>query len=266
MRRAGFRHTHLSAALAALTALGGACGTDEPTFQALFQGDVFDGWYAYLPSQGINRDPLGIFKLEDGVVHLLDVDTNQSGLEFGYLATEREYEDFHLQFEYRWGEKNFVGFQDSGFFIHAVGPDMLWPRSQECQVMVGDSGSMYMFDYATVETTIDPMKADPTYLEGGQPHKTARNANPFYPRVTHAVQADTVDGWNTVEIIAIGETSEFIVNGVVTFRSTARKQPHPDFPDDPAMDIPLTKGRLVLQQEGAEIFYRNVEIKELPKQ
>ncbi len=262
MRRAGFRHTVIGAA-GVLGALGApACGGKD--FEPLFRGDSFDGWYSYLPSQGIDRDPLGIFKIEDGVVHVLDIDLTQPGLEFGYLATHREYGDFHLRFEYRFTEKNFVGFIDSGFFIHMVGPDMLWPRSQECQVMVGDSGSMYMFDHATIETTIDPANpGNPTYLEGGQPYTTPRAANPFYPRVTHSMANDSPTEWNTVEVIAIGETSEFIVNGHVTFRSTARRQPHPEFPDDPSMDIPLTRGRLVLQEEGAEIFFRNVEVKEL---
>jgi hypothetical protein len=248
---------------AILCALGAPACTSEPEFEPLLPGDDFEGWYSYLPSQGIDRDPLGIFKIEGGVVHLLDVDTAQPGLEFGYLATHREYEDFHLRFEYRWGEKQFVGFKDSGFFIHAVGPDMIWPRSQECQVMVGDTGSMYMFDYATVDTTIDPANPDPTYLEGGRPYTTPRNPNPAYPRVTHSMRFDSETEWNTVEVIAIGETSEFIVNGNVTFRSTARRQPHPDFPDDPSRDIPLTRGRLVLQEEGAEIFYRNLELKRL---
>jgi hypothetical protein len=258
MRQAGFRHTTLAAACFGAA----ACGSSD--FYPLFTGDDFDGWYSYLPSHGIDRDPLGIFKIQDGVVHLLDVDTSQPGLEFGYLATEREFEDFHLRFEYRWGDKQFIGFKDSGFFIHAVGPDMLWPRSQECQVMEGDSGSMYMFDYATVETTIDPASpGNPTYLEGGQPYTTARNANPFYPRITHSMAYDSSTDWNTVEVIAIGETSEFIVNGNVTLRTSARRQPHPERPDDPSMDIPLTRGRLVLQQEGAEIFFRNVELKDL---
>jgi hypothetical protein len=240
-----------------------ACGGAE--FEPLFNGRDLDGWYSWLPSHGIDRDPLGIFQVEDGMIHVLNVDVSQPGLEFGYLATRREYEDFHLRFEYRWGDRQFVGFIDSGFFIHAVGPDMLWPRSQECQVMVGDSGSMYLFDYATVETTIDPAKPEPTYLEGGVPYQTPRNPNPAYPRVTHGMAADSLTGWNTVEVIAIGETSEFIVNGQVTFRSSTRRQPHPDFPDDPSQDIPLTRGRLVLQEEGAEIWYRNVEIMELDR-
>lgn len=253
-------HVRCLALTCALGALG--CG-GEPEFEPLFNGRDTTGWYSYFPSHGIDRDPLGVFKVDGDTVHILDVDTAQPGLEFGYLATHREYENFHLRFEYRWGTKQFIGFKDSGFFIHAVGPDMLWPRSQECQVMEGDSGSMYMFDYATSETTIDPANPDPTYLEGGAPYRTPRNPNPNYPRVSHNMAYDSATEWNTVEVIAIGETSEFIVNGRVTLRTSARRQPHPDAPDDPARDVPLVRGRLVLQEEGAEVLFRNIELKEL---
>jgi hypothetical protein len=34
-------------------------------------------------------------------------------------------------------------------------------------------------------------------------------------------------------------------------------------PGSTARDLPLTKGRILIQQEGAEIYYRNVEIDEL---
>ncbi len=122
--------------------------------------------------------------------------------------------------------------------------------------MVIDTGNTYLFEQAALA---DP---DRTYLAGGTAYTTPRVAEP-YPRVAHDIERDVVDDWNTVEVIVDGEASEFIVNGYTTFRSTARRQPDPAFPDDPAHDLPLTKGRTLIQQEGAEIYYRNVEIEEL---
>jgi hypothetical protein len=92
--------------------------------------------------------------------------------------------------------------------------------------MVIDTGSTYLFEQATLA---DP---NPTYLAGGTAYTTPRVAAP-YPRVAHDMQRDVVDDWNTVQVIVDGETSEFIVNGYTTFRSTARRQPDPAFPDDP---------------------------------
>lgn len=245
-----------------LATLTFGCGQNE--WQPLFNGTDLDGWYTWLPSQGRDSDPLGMFRVEDGMIHILGGDVDPAQFEFGYLATTRDYESFHVRFDYRFGERHYVNFpKDSGFFVAMVGEDKIWPRSQECQVMVMDTGSMYMFENATIETTIDPaIPENPTYLEGGAPYASPRAISP-YPRVTHSAQHDDPEGWNTVEVIVDGQSSEFIVNGQTTFRSTARRQPHPDFPDDPAMDIPLTKGRLLLQQEGAEIYYRNLEIDEL---
>jgi len=130
-------------------------------------------------------------------------------------------------------------------------------------VMIDDSGSMYLFDFATLETTIDPANGVATYLDGGAPYTAPRNALHNYARVSRAPVVDSGTDWNTMEVVVQDASAEFIVNGTTTFRSSGHKQPHPDFPDDPAMDIPLTSGRLVLQQEGSEVFFRNLSIEEL---
>lgn len=245
-----------------LGALAACSGGSQAGFEPLFDGDSLAGWYTWTPSQGRDLDRHQMFAMEGGELHVLGTDIAPAEFEFGYLATEREYQDFHLRFDYRWGGRHYVNFpKDSGFFFAMVGPDQLWPRSIECQVMVMDTGSVYIFDHATVATTIDP--ATGRYLEGGTPIRTPRMAEP-YPRVTHSSAFDVVDDWNTVEVIARGATAELRVNGNVTFRSTDHLQPDPEAPTDPALDIPLTRGRLVIQQEGAEVWYRNVELMELP--
>lgn len=244
--------------------IAAGCGSNPPEWTPLFDGKTLDGWYSYLDGPGRDNDEYGIFRVEDGMIHILGTDLPDGAFHFGYLATTSEYDNFHLRFEYKWGPRNFVGWgPDSGFFIAAVGPDRIWPRSQECQVMAGDTGSMYMFDYATIDTTIDPLAAAPTYLTDGAAYTAPRNAEPNYARVTHSRANDVRDDWNTVEVIANGDSSEFIVNGVTTFRSTGRRQPADGALEDPSQDVPLVRGRLVIQQEGNEIYYRNVEIKAL---
>ncbi|HUJ61433.1 MAG TPA: DUF1080 domain-containing protein [Kofleriaceae bacterium] len=248
----------------ALVLLVAACGDNQSGWTPIFDGKTLDGWYSYLAVSGRDNDPNGIFQVEDGAIHILGVDLAPGQFEYGYLATTRDYEDIRVRFEYQWGPRNFSGFgPDSGFFVTAVGPDMIWPRSQECQVYRGDTGSMYLFDYATIETTIDPTIQAPTYLDGGVPYSAPRNPNPYYAYIAKDAQFDTPDDWNQVEIDVDGDSAVYIVNGNVTFRSTHRRQPSPDAPDDPTMDIPLTKGRLVIQNEGNEIYYRNIEIQQI---
>lgn len=232
--------------------------------RSLFNGKNLDGWYSWTASHGKDNDTIGMFAVEDGTIHILGVDLQPGQFEFGYLATTEEFENYRAHFEYQWGTRRFVGFgPDSGFFVNAVGPDMIWPRSLECQVFAGDTGSVYLFDFATIATTIDPAQQAPTYLEGGVDYIAPRNAEPNYARITHSAAYDSATDWNAVDVTVRGADAVFEVNGNVTFRGTALKQPDPAFPDDPTHDVPLTKGRIVLQQEGSEIRYRNIQVEPL---
>jgi len=51
--------------------------------------------------------------------------------------------------------------------------------------------------------------------------------------------------WNKIEIIAEGGRCRHVVNGVLVNEAT---------------DASLSKGKIVLQSEGAEVFYRKVEL------
>lgn len=254
-------HALLAIASATATAAGGC--TDSPGFEPLFDGRSLAGWYSWLPSQGRDADPHGVFSVHDEMIHMLPVDLTPAQFEFGYLATEREYERFHARFEYRWGERKYVSFpRDSGFFIHVVGEDRIWPRAFECQVMENDTGSVYLFEHATVSTTIDPARPDPTYLDGGAPYTSPRVAAPF-PRITHAAPHDSLTDWNQVEVIVDADGVQLRVNGEVTFRGHDLTQPDPAQVDDASRDRPLARGRLLLQQEGAEVMFRNLELQTL---
>src|SRR5688572_3137181 len=96
--------------------------------QRLFNGRNFDGWYIFLrgdqkstPGAGLTEDSKGIFKIEPGgIIHV-------SGQIFGYLSTEKEYENYKLALEFKWGEKKWPprenAKRDAGILYHAVGPD-----------------------------------------------------------------------------------------------------------------------------------------------
>src|SRR5437764_866892 len=60
------------------------------------------------------------------------------------------------------------------------------------------------------------------------------------------------EGWNTVEVIVRGDGATYIVNGKVNNRATKIEQIA-----DNAW-VPLDKGKIALQLEYAEVYYRNV--------
>lgn len=63
------------------------------------------------------------------------------------------------------------------------------------------------------------------------------------------------DGWNTIEVIVQGDRAVHIVNGQVNNRCHQLERPDPA---RPGKFLPVTEGRIVLQAEGAEVFFRNV--------
>ena len=64
-----------------------------------------------------------------------------------------------------------------------------------------------------------------------------------------------------MEVIARGDAAVFIVNDRPVHYIFNIRQPDTDTPSGWK---PLTKGRLWFQSEGAEILYRNIEIRPLP--
>src|ERR1700730_8965770 len=62
----------------------------------LFNGKDFNGWYTYLDSSGKNKDLKGVFKVENGMIHVLDVPMSDGKSENGYLATNQEFSNVRL--------------------------------------------------------------------------------------------------------------------------------------------------------------------------
>jgi len=71
-----------------------------------------------------------------------------------------------------------------------------------------------------------------------------------------------VDGWNTLELSVRGGRAEHRVNGkLVNACENVRLIDEKDL----EKTTPITKGRIALEIEAAELFYRNVEIREPSK-
>ncbi len=162
-----------------------------------------------------------------------------SGKEFGYIATEKTYENFKLIVEFKWGEKKYPPRdadsikRDNGicFYFPVSEKDTVWPKSIECQIQEGDVGDIWLIDSTSVK------------ING------ARTKSDAYTRVKKTLDAENPTGqWNRVEIIADGGKVTYIVNGKVVnqFEDPSEKE-----------------GKILIQSEGAEIYYRKIEITEL---
>ena len=116
--------------LSLLPALPARDKAEGPT--ALFNGRDLTGFYTYLRGHGKNKDPEGVITAHDGMIRV-------SGKIFGCFTTEKEYENYHLVMEFKWGEKTWPprekDARDSGILLHCVGEDgaaqrsLAWNRS-----------------------------------------------------------------------------------------------------------------------------------------
>ena len=129
-RQLGCRKSTRAAGLVAIvlwlgTMVGHAAEESGPLIPAetirLFNGQDLDDFYTWLVDTK-HEDPRHVFACTNGVIRI-------SGDGLGYLATKKEYQNFHLLAEFKWGNTNWpwgerVGKpRDSGVFLHAIGPD-----------------------------------------------------------------------------------------------------------------------------------------------
>jgi hypothetical protein len=251
-------------ALAPESAAKPPAGAPPERWVPLFNGRNLDGWYTFLQKYGKNRDPDHVIAIEDGVIHLYRDAADGSRVVMGYIGTEKEYGDYHLRLQYRWGTKKFEPRyklkRDAGLYYHILGPDAVWPRALQYQIEQTNVGDLIALYGLTVDTWIDPKTRTaemPTYQgpeQGGQP-RVLGGRGIFYQK--HLAGEFEVDGWNTIELKVRGEDTVHILNGRVV--NQGRNVRLVD-PDKPGASRPITRGRIALEIEAAEIYFRNVEI------
>jgi hypothetical protein len=242
-------------------------GAKAGDWTPLFNGRDLTGWYTFLQEHGKNRDPDRVITIEDGAIHLYKHADDGKKVVMGYIATDRDYENYHLRFKYRWGTKKFEPRyalkRDAGLYYHIVGPDAVWPKALQFQVEqtnVGDLIALYGYQ---LDTWIDPKTRNdkiPTFLEaehGGAPRVLGGKGIDYQK---HLAGEHEVDGWNTAEIIARGDSVTHLLNGKVINRGRNVRLVDPA---DPSKSRPATRGRIAIEIEAAEVFFRDVEIRSL---
>ena len=229
----------------------------------LFNGQNLEGWQVYLQNHtpGTAQD---IFQVEDGAIHVYKNAADTTAQPFGYLFTTEEHADYRLTLEYKWGTKKFAPraevdtVRDAGVCYHVQAPDEIWPTAAECQIQEGDTGDVWLIHTrATSHIHRDDLNYCPDTKKGGI--DVTRGDEPRgYQRFFRSYSYEQ-PGWNRIELVVRGDTATYAINGHVSNRVTALK--HWDAATKTWQ--PLTKGKILLQAEGAEIFYRNITLQPL---
>jgi hypothetical protein len=246
--------------LMAAFALSSNPASAEDGWIPLFNGKNFDGWYTYLDSRGKNNDPHRVFKIDGGMIHILDVPMSDGKSENGYLATNQEFSDVRIHVEYKWGVKrSSEGKRNSGLLYLAVGPDAIYPTSLECQIEETDVGDLWIVNGASV-TAFPIGPSIPMYDDDRMAGQTISNLPGHSSRILKSGDFEDRATWNTVEVILQEDQSTHLVNGRIV--NSARDIKRRD-PQNPSHMIPLKSGHILLEAEGSEIWFRNVRIKPL---
>ncbi len=234
-----------------------------PAWKPLFNGKNFSGWTASYASKAPDNAsaPASYFRVEDGAIHAYPTHPAGSEQPNVVLVTDTEHRDYRLSLEYKWGEKKFAPrndhVRDAGllYHVHRDRPAD-WPASIESQIQEGDTGDLWAIS-ARASSYIDPKTRRYTPPENGGVAITVGNDGKF-ERVRHG-RVNEYPGWNKLEIIVRGDRATHIVNGVVNMRVSDLKA------WDAASNswVKLDRGRIGLQAESAEIFYRNISIRPL---
>jgi Domain of Unknown Function (DUF1080) len=237
---------HLMVLLICASVPGHAFAQKIPPHKAavvLFDGSNLNQFDSFLRSTGLNSDPNHVFQLENGVIHV-------SGKEFGYLITKNSYHDYYLKAEFKWGEgtyENRAGkARDSGILYNIQGEQKVWPRSIEFQIIEGGTGDFWMTDGAAItgkdgkRVTGPTGKALPINHFGKGP---SQNVAGFHDPVGDLEKPH--GQWNQLELVTHGNDVKQYVNGKLANEGS---DPFP------------TEGRILLQSEGAEVFYRNIKL------
>ena len=209
----------------------------------LFDGTNLDNFDTFLKSKGLNSDPDHVFQVEKGVLHI-------SGTEMGYVITKQSYHDYYLRAEFKWGEGTFgerKGMaRDSGILYNVQGEQKVWPRSIEFKINEGCTGDFWMTDGAALTGPDGKRVTGPP----GSALKIDRiNKGPWKNIVGYRDPQNELEKphgeWNVLELVTQGNHIYQYVNGQLANEGT---DPFP------------TQGKILLQSEGAEVFFRDVKL------
>ncbi len=245
----------------------------QPAALVLFNGTNLTGFYTWLVDTKYT-DPRQVFTVSNGVLHI-------SGDGLGYLATTKEFANYRLVAEYKWGERNWPwgnrtkAARDSGIFLHSIGPDGsshdgngAFRAAIECQIFEGATGDFLLIRGTNTDgTLIAPRisaevarKTDaegwPYWQKGGEVRTITRwgrlnwfDKEPEWRDVIDFRGRRDVEKprgeWNRIECICDNDRISVILNGVMVNQILAV------FP---------RRGKILLQCEGSEIYFRKLDL------
>ena len=225
--------------------------------------------HSYAEPVGYNKDPLNVFSTQeqDGETVL-----RISGEIYGGIFTREDFANYHLTLEFKWGQQKWPPrlelALDSGILYHGTGEHGVdywraWPLSQEFQIIEasaeGTTGDWWKIAHSQINIRCArPAPDGPYRYQPTNPALTfgGEDGADITCRAKDNYEKSAGE-WNRLELITFEDKSLHIVNGEVVMALSGSVYP------ENGETHPLTKGRIVLQSEAGEIFYRRIELQPL---
>lgn len=201
---------------------------EKDGFTPLFDGKTLDGWtFIVKPDkEGKRADPKNTWSTAEGTIRC-------TGKPNGCLLTKKEYADYILKVKWRWPAEGKGG--NSGVLLH-VQDEKYWPTSIEAQMLTGRAGDLLLTNPPDAKLEVDQTRRDP---------KLER----CFRRIEMKESIEKKLGeWNEMEVTCRGGDITLVLNG---FKVNEGKNGN------------LHSGRIALQSEGAEVYFKDIDIKSL---
>lgn len=243
-----------------------ACNSNK--WQPLFNGTDLDNWDKHLgtPLRGEEFQELAQNATTDKVFSVVEMDGENliriSGEINGAIATKEPYENYHLQFIYKWGDEVYTQL-NSGILYHSFGEfgEALgtWMTCIEHQLANGNAGATYLMNITNCEITASRNEGERMYSFNPDAESVAFGANGDGQFILMAEDKENEVGeWNTIDLYCYGRTSVHVVNGTTVMVNT-----NCGYYGEDNTIVPLSSGKIQIQSEGGEIFIKSINIKEI---
>lgn len=232
-------------------------------FDAIKSGDVE---YNVNQKLEMHDDPKDIWKFDGDELHI-------SGRGYGYVATKKDYRDYHLVIEFKWGTKTHgareTKARDNGILLHAYGPhgaySGTWMASIEAQIIEGGVGDILVLspklpDGTELTTSVvaefsRDRDKEMIWTPGAPKQQVTKGRINWQHRDVDWTDTKGFRGradkesppgeWNRLECIADGDHLVYFLNGAKV---------------NEAFECKPSQGKILLQTEGAEMIVRRYEL------
>lgn len=235
-----------------------------------------DGYSGKIPTDanGVEILPIGYNKNVNNMFTVIQENNEPvlkvTGEYYGCVFTKEKFRNYRLKMKVKFGAKKWeprtTKLMDAGVLYHSQGEAGVdywraWMLSQEFQIMEGHFG-----DYWNIANSAIDIRA---YISEGSMNSVADESQDFIPFGTNTenmgfcmrkLNAETPNnGWTEIELICFEGKSLHIVNGkVVMVLQNSRFFDGQNFQ-------PLVEGKIQLQSEAGEVYYKDIKIKPITK-